>query len=251
MSTVKTKILIVGDGAIGKTCLLSRLTTDNVVWEENEQGEKDAKYEPTTFANFTLTWDREEDDNTTRTAEIELWDSAGQEGFEQLRTLSYPQTDIFLVGYSCTSSISLNNVPTKWMEEILTARREQPEDEAAGEPWIIMIGTKQDIRDGVSLEQAKEKAKEINACTLIDTSAKIDNLEDAMSGVNELHDIILELAFMKADGQERPNWGDLERDGVVEEEPKQPVKPKPKPPGDEPTPPVNQDKDEGCKCVIA
>ena len=65
---------------------------------------------------------------------------AGQEGFEQLRVLSYPATDIYLIGYSCASLISLNNIEAKWMKEITKSREENLEE---GEPWIIMVGTKE------------------------------------------------------------------------------------------------------------
>ena len=58
---------------------------------------------------------------------FELWDTAGkfryleswlvgQEEYEQLRPLSYPDTDIFLICYSIADRISFNNVE-KWKKE--------------------------------------------------------------------------------------------------------------------------------------
>lgn len=44
-----------------------------------------------------------------------LWDTAGQEDYARLRPLSYPHTDVFLVCYSLTSSVSLKNVSQKWV----------------------------------------------------------------------------------------------------------------------------------------
>lgn len=53
--------------------------------------------------------------------------------------LSYPATDIYIIGYSCASLISLNNIEAKWMKEIMKSRDDNNEDD---QPWIIMVGTK-------------------------------------------------------------------------------------------------------------
>jgi len=181
--SVNSKVAIVGDGAIGKTCLLSRLTNNAIDWD------KPVEYEPTTFNNFKVEWSSDEIE-----VALEIWDTAGQESFEQLRKLSYPGTDIYLVGYSTTSSISLTNVEHKWLPEI-------KENHDGGEPWVIMVGTKCDIRDGVTTADAEAAAKKINACLLIETSAKTE------VGVDDLKTMIMSMANEKATGNPRPTWG--------------------------------------------
>jgi small GTP-binding protein len=42
-----------------------------------------------------------------------LFDTAGQEDYDRLRPLSYPQTDVFLVCYSVVSPSSFENVKEK------------------------------------------------------------------------------------------------------------------------------------------
>ena len=47
-----------------------------------------------------------------------LWDTAGQEDYDRLRPLSYPQTDVFLICFSVVSPSSFENVTSKWYPEI-------------------------------------------------------------------------------------------------------------------------------------
>merc|ERR1711907_104341 len=217
MATFGAKTVIVGDGAIGKTCILARLTNDSIDWD------KDPEYEPTTFNNFKVTWQCEDVD-----VDLEIWDTAGQESFHQLRQLSYPQTDIFLVGYSTASNISLTNVEHKWLPEIKAAYE-------GGEPWVILVGTKCDIRENVSTADAEAVAKNINACLLIETSAKTEE------GVEDLKAMITSLANEKHSGAPRPDW--CGKAGLPEDDSSKDAKKKGKTTTGDDTP--------GCLCTIA
>lgn len=77
------KITTVGDGMVGKTCLLITYT----------QNEFPHEYVPTVFDNHAcnITLDEKEYNLT-------LWDTAGQEDYERLRPLSYPNVSIIASG---------------------------------------------------------------------------------------------------------------------------------------------------------
>lgn len=50
---------------------------------------------------------------TGKLVELALWDTAGQEEYDRLRPLSYPETDVLFVCFSIDSPHSLENVLDK------------------------------------------------------------------------------------------------------------------------------------------
>jgi small GTP-binding protein len=61
----------------------------------------------------------------------------GQEDYDRLRPLSYPETDVLLVCYSIDSHDSLTNVVEKWTPEV--------HHYCPGVP-VVLVGCKADIR---------------------------------------------------------------------------------------------------------
>mmetsp|Transcript_8464 Transcript_8464/g.10697 ORF Transcript_8464/g.10697 Transcript_8464/m.10697 type:complete len:91 (-) Transcript_8464:1524-1796(-) len=46
----------------------------------------------------------------------EVWDTAGQEDFHGIRSMSYDDSDVFLICYSCDNLNSFVNVELLWMK---------------------------------------------------------------------------------------------------------------------------------------
>jgi small GTP-binding protein len=92
------KFVVVGDGTVGKTCLL-------MSFAKNEFPDK---YVPTVFDNHISLISV---DGTPY--ELELWDTAGQEDYDRLRYLSYPDTHLLLICFSVDSIESYKNVEAK------------------------------------------------------------------------------------------------------------------------------------------
>jgi GTPase SAR1 family protein len=76
---------------------------------------RDVADDPNSFDNFSAIVMSE---NNTR-VRLDLWDTAGQEDYDRLRPLSYPQTDVFLVCFSIVNPPSFDNVLSK----VLHSRR--------------------------------------------------------------------------------------------------------------------------------
>ena len=97
------KCVVCGDGEVGKTGLLITFTTSSFPQH----------YLPTVFDSFSKDL---EVDGTSVT--LNLWDTAGQEEYARLRTLSYPGTDVFIICFSLVSPSSLENVRDAWALEL-------------------------------------------------------------------------------------------------------------------------------------
>uniref|UniRef100_A0A7N0UWB6 Uncharacterized protein n=1 Tax=Kalanchoe fedtschenkoi TaxID=63787 RepID=A0A7N0UWB6_KALFE len=151
------KCVTVGDGAVGKTCLLICYTSNRFPTD----------YIPTVFDNFSA--NVVVDGNLVN---LGLSDTAGQEDYSRLRPLSYRGTDVFVLAFSLISMASYENVLKKWMPEL---RRFAP---------IVLVGTKLDLRGDkgylvdhmgsnvISSAQGEELRKIIGALAYIECSSK-------------------------------------------------------------------------------
>jgi len=181
------KCVVVGDGAVGKTCLLISYTTNAFPGE----------YIPTVFDNYSA--------NVMvdgKPINLGLWDTAGQEDYDRLRPLSYPQTDVFLVCFSVISNSSFENVKTKWVPEI--------QHHAPNVP-ILLVGTKSDLRKDentikqlnsrqqsmVTVDSAQRMAKEIGAVNFLECSAL------TQEGLKQVFDEAIRAAMSRPDGKKK------------------------------------------------
>ena len=70
-----------------------------------------------------------------------LYSTAGQEDYDRLRPLSYPDTDVILMCFSIDSPDSLENIPEKWTPEV---RHFCPTGNALGLCsvfWCVILGS--------------------------------------------------------------------------------------------------------------
>ena len=111
------KFVVVGDGGCGKTCLLIsysqgyfpevRMLSCKIALLTDPTAQK---YVPTVFENYITHTTHQP---TGKTVELALWDTAGQEEYDRLRPLSYPETDLLFVCFAIDCPNSLENVMDK------------------------------------------------------------------------------------------------------------------------------------------
>lgn len=92
------KLVVVGDGAVGKTCLL-------YVYNKGEFPEE---YVPTVFENAAK--------STTfkgKPVTLRLFDTAGQEEYDRLRPLSYPGSNLVLLCFSVANRNTFDAISSK------------------------------------------------------------------------------------------------------------------------------------------
>ncbi|KAI0504498.1 hypothetical protein KFK09_015450 [Dendrobium nobile] len=154
------KCVTVGDGAVGKTCMLICYTSNKFPTD----------YIPTVFDNFSANVVTE-----GTTVNLGLWDTAGQEDYNRLRPLSYRGADVFVLAFSLVSRASYENVLKKWIPEL--------QHYSPGVP-IVLVGTKLDLREDkryladhpsvvpVTTSQGEELRKQIGATYFIECSSK-------------------------------------------------------------------------------
>lgn len=177
---INLKIVMSGDGSCGKTSCLNVFT----------KGFFPDVYEPTIFENYV-----HEIYVDGKQITLSLWDTAGQEEYENIRSLSYSDSNVILLCYSIDSKDSLENIESKWKEEV----------EVYGEKSadIVLMALKCDLRQlenknnnivnpntirnsstniknkYITYEEGLQVAKNIGAVRYLECSAKLNK------GVNE------------------------------------------------------------------
>lgn len=104
---------------------------------------------------------------------------SGQEDYDRLRPLSYPDTDVILMCFSIDSPDSLENIPEKWTPEVRHFCPTVP---------IVLVGNKKDLRyddqmrrelakakqEPVKTEDGRAMAEKIGAFAYLECSAKLN-----------------------------------------------------------------------------
>jgi len=180
-STLSFKVVVIGDGAVGKTCLLISYAKGEFLASE---------YVPTIFDNYVVELEANAGGSKNK-IELGLWDTAGQEEYDRIRPLSYPDASVFLLCFSVVNKTSYQNVMDKWYPELQHYGASVP---------ILLVGTKSDLRekstDCVTEKEAQDLVHKIKAIGYQECSAK------TKTGVKEVMDAAI-LAAMSRKSRSR------------------------------------------------
>lgn len=147
------KVVLLGDGSVGKTSLMNRFVSNKF----------DSESYHTIGVDF-LTKDVTVDNHTFA---LQIWDTAGQERFKSLRTPFYRGADCCLLTFSVDDKQSFSNIPM-WRDEFL--KYADIKDDG-GFPFLV-IGNKIDLPDKKVETAEAETWCKLNSMAYFETSAK-------------------------------------------------------------------------------
>lgn len=144
------KILLIGDSATGKSCLLLRYTDDC--------------YSDKFLATIGVDFKIKAMELDGKMVKMMIWDTAGQDRFRTITTAYYRGAHGILVTYDCTDRESFNHVPS-WIRE---ARKF-----ICDKTQLALVATKCDLvkKKVVTSEEGAALAAEYNM-TFTETSSK-------------------------------------------------------------------------------
>ena len=154
------RFIIVGDMAVGKSCLLLQFTDHKF----RHQHELTIGVE---FGGKTI-------EVKNKNVKIQIWDTAGQEAFQAITRTYYKGAIGALLVYDITRKDSFEHI-TKWLNEV--------KSNGSKDIFCILIGNKKDLEDQrqVKFEEGKKLAEE-NNLLFLETSAKTaENVQEAFT----------------------------------------------------------------------
>ena len=145
------KIIIIGDLAVGKSCLTLRGTKDKY----------QDFYSPTIGFEFISINIRIKD----QVVKLQIWDTCGQEAYRSLISSFYRNSSLAIIVYAINNQESFDNLES-WLDEIKSQTHPNLK--------IFLIGNKVDLEDERVIDKsvAEELAKEHNLNLFLETSAK-------------------------------------------------------------------------------
>ncbi|KAH8824310.1 P-loop containing nucleoside triphosphate hydrolase protein [Flagelloscypha sp. PMI_526] len=139
MSNLRRKLVLVGDDAVGKTCLFTRFARDQFL----------EVYGRATFETYVAAVKVDQ-----QVVELAIWDTSSREEFDDIRPLSYPDSQVVLLAYSIDDPGSLYNIEKKWLNEFTYFVHD--------EVSIILVGCKMDLRDDkLPLEEVVKRSSRL------------------------------------------------------------------------------------------
>lgn len=165
-STVtQTKVVLLGETAVGKSCLISRFVNDK--FESN--------FVPTMggcYSSKEVVFDK-----VDKTIKFDIWDTAGQEKYRSINKIFYQDAAVAILVFDITRKDSFEEMKNYWYKEV---RDNSPKDII-----IAIAANKSDLYEyeDVNSEEVEDFAKKIGA-VFKETSALNG------SGISELFNAI-------------------------------------------------------------
>ncbi|KAK0179734.1 hypothetical protein PV327_005457 [Microctonus hyperodae] len=160
------KVVILGDGGVGKSCLMNRFVSNH--------------FDEHSFHTIGVEFLNKDIEINGEAYTLQIWDTAGQERFKTLRTPFYRGSDICLLTYAVDDRTSFKNLAL-WRSEFLYYADVQ---DGALFPFIV-VGNKVDVPETekqISTNEARAWCLENGNPPLVETSAKTATNVEAAFG---------------------------------------------------------------------
>ena len=159
MSDSKVKLILIGEGEVGKTAIITQFVQGYFQEDYIQTVSQDKSFKQVTIDGKVI--------------DLEIWDTIGQEKYNAANKIFMKNAKIALIVYDITKQESFDKLP-KWIEQL---------NEVVGINNVVIgvVGNKSDLYEDqvVSKETGEEYAKTIKAL-FFETSAmdkeSIDNL---------------------------------------------------------------------------
>ena len=163
MDETLIKLLIIGESAVGKSCLLLRFAED--------------KFNENFLTTIGIDFKIRHVEIDGKKVKLQIWDTAGQEKFRTITKAYYRGANGILLVFDLTNRDSFEQTKT-WMDSITEAMSD-PVD-------IVLVGNKCDMERQISREEAENKAKQFNI-PYFETSAKANiNIESTFMELGKM-----------------------------------------------------------------
>jgi small GTP-binding protein len=147
MSSVPVlKVVVAGDGTVGKTSLVRRFC--------------EGKFEQTRVATIGVDFQTKVVELPQRTVKLSIWDMAGQDRFQVIRSGFYRGSRAAALVFDVTAPETFSSL-ARWRQEISEVVPDQP---------FLLVGNKIDLKRQLAPEQGASFAQSIGAA-YVETSA--------------------------------------------------------------------------------
>ena len=154
------KLILLGDGAVGKTSLISRYVFSMF----------DPHYIETLGTNVTARVERLEGPQGPLEVRLQIWDIIGQERFDSIYTAYYQEADGVMLVCDGTRPETLESL-SGWIRSA---------EEVLGKFPAVFVVNKSDLNPAFTLEEVRSKLRGMSSgafgeCSIVPTSAKTGN----------------------------------------------------------------------------
>ena len=163
----KIKVIILGEAGVGKTSLVKKFISKQF----------SSDYRASIGTNMFIKDIEVEFNDKIDRISIQLWDIAGQERWIKMRSIYYAGSQAALLVGDLSRKRTFEQIEKFWYPDLI---------DHCGHIPFILIANKSDINHEISEKEVESFRKELNAITVLYTSAKTgENVEKAFKSISK------------------------------------------------------------------